>query len=189
MTKEKYKILVDSCISKKRDNGDEFYCLKNDLDEDVKNLILEVMRRLDQYDFDLQYTMLNDALNELSEVEFEDLKGYEVSESESEYASIYTYTRLQYLNNHNEPEIYDTLKEYDCDIQTACAIWYDNQVKDLLTALVEEILKDSEEEKCGHLVTKAIYENKKLKGYECKSCEEVLPINPQYQKNKKEVEL
>ena len=38
---------------------------------------------------------------------------------------------------------------------------------------------------CMHVVTVAEYEHKKLKGYRCTSCTTLVPVNPQYQKNKK----
>ena len=37
---------------------------------------------------------------------------------------------------------------------------------------------------CAHLVTRAEYNNGKLTGYRC-TCGTLVPVNPQYQKNKK----
>ena len=142
MTENEYKVLVDSCVSKKRDNGDEFYCLKDGLDKSIEQLIHDVMYEIDEsFNFDLRYSVLNDALNALSEIELKDLPEFDPYETESEYASVYTDTRLSYLNNWNQDEITEKMKEYDCDIQTACAVWYDDQVKELLQALKAKILE------------------------------------------------
>ena len=40
------------------------------------------------------------------------------------------------------------------------------------------------EKPCTHLITTAIYENRKLQGYQCNSCGFRLPVNPIYQKRK-----
>ena len=38
---------------------------------------------------------------------------------------------------------------------------------------------------CTHLITKAIYKDTKLQGYECVACGFLVPVNKQYQKNMK----
>lgn len=39
---------------------------------------------------------------------------------------------------------------------------------------------------CKHLVTKAVYQDKKLVGYSCVACATLVPVNPQYQKGLKQ---
>lgn len=56
-------------------------------------------------------------------------------------ASVYTYTRLQYLDNNNEGEISDIMNDEGItDISDACAIWYDRQVESYAEQLREYIL-------------------------------------------------
>ena len=141
MNKKDYKILVDCLETRKRDNGDEFICKKDDTPKHIVDIIHDVMFENDNHDFDLDYKIMDSALIELSEVEFEDLAEYEVHESESEYASVYTGERLTYLNMWTQDEISDVAKEYSTeDIATACAIWYDNQVKTVIQQLIDKIL-------------------------------------------------
>lgn len=145
MTKKDYETLVNCVEQRKRDNDDEFYCLKDNTPEDIKRLLQDAVYENDQHDFDLNYEMLNDALNELNEVEFEDLARYDVYDSESEFASVYTAVRLGYLSIWNQDEITEKLKECECDIQTACAVWYDEQVKQLIQTIKDKIIEGGDE--------------------------------------------
>ena len=141
MNKKDYKILVDCLETRKRDNGDEFICRKDGTPEHIISIMQDVMYANDNHNFDLDYKIMNDALMELSEIEFADLAEYEVHESESEYASVYTGERLSYMNMWNQDEISEVMKEYSTeDIATACAIWYDNQVKTVIQQLIDKIL-------------------------------------------------
>jgi len=57
-----------------------------------------------------------------------------------ELASVWTFERLSYLNNDNQRDISDILKEYGCeDIATAAAIWYNQQVAEAINLLTEKI--------------------------------------------------
>lgn len=59
-------------------------------------------------------------------------------------ASPYNNTRLSYLNIFNEHEITDRIKDFSCDINTACAIWYDNMVYEAVTKLFAWVMEDEE---------------------------------------------
>jgi len=94
--------------------------------------------------FELGYEIMNDACNYITEnITIENLQNPDFDFREdteanlTEFASIYTQTRLEYLNQWNQDEITDILKDYSCDIQTACAIWYDRQVEEAITKLIE----------------------------------------------------
>ena len=127
---------------KKWDNGKEGYIISDSCTGDTKN---ELMRLI--YDeniggvSDLSYEIVAKATELFEDIEnLEQLN--EENENESEQASIYTAIRLSYLNNFNEQEISDILKEYNTtDISTACAIWYDNMVRQAYDELKAYILK------------------------------------------------
>lgn len=59
---------------------------------------------------------------------------------ENESASVYTADRLGYLNATNQEEITQKMKEFGCDIQTACAVWYDDMVRSAALTLRDYIL-------------------------------------------------
>ena len=142
MNKKDFTTLVNCLEQKTRDNGDKFYCRKDNTPSKIVVAMQYIMFKNDNHDFDLNYEIMNDALNELYDQDFKDLSDYDVYNSESEYASVYTSERLSYLNNWTEDEITEVMKEYECDIQTACAIWYDQQVKNIITELLAVILEE-----------------------------------------------
>ena len=93
--------------------------------------------------FELDYEIMKTACDILSDAEkvtkLTDEEHEKLLESALDSASVYTSTRLSYLNNNNQAEITDILKEYDSDIQTACAIWYDKMVERAMELLLEEL--------------------------------------------------
>lgn len=73
-----------------------------------------------------------------TDVTLEELNTMDVYErtNEEEFASIYIYNRLEYLNAMNEDSIKEILDEYSCSsISEACAVFYDTTVKDTLLQL------------------------------------------------------
>jgi len=44
----------------------------------------------------------------------------------------------------------------------------------------------NEQKKCNHLISTALYKNKKLQGYKCNQCKKIQKVNPQYLKGKKQ---
>ena len=89
-----------------------------------------------------QVKRLSDAIESFAEKleQFEKLAEAELHETET--ASVYTSTRLSYLNQSNQYDITEVLKECSCDIATACAIWYDRKVAEACEELVAYILQD-----------------------------------------------
>jgi hypothetical protein len=91
---------------------------------------------------DLSYEICARACDLISESEVDELGESEDMFYESESASVYTDERLKYLNIYNQDEISEKQKEFDCDIQTACAVWYDDMVRSVALELRDYILKD-----------------------------------------------
>jgi hypothetical protein len=97
--------------------------------------MLEIMRK-SEVGFDISYDMMSDAVNNLPST-MDDYDSDSIYENEQ--ASIYTKTRLAYLTIYNQEEITQKVKEYGCDIATACAFWYDEQVQNMFFALISEL--------------------------------------------------
>ena len=89
--------------------------------------------------FELDYEIMQSACSIVGDLTLEEVKksseegnSYELADNA---ASVYTGTRLAYLNIYNQDDISVKMKEYNCDIATACAVWYED-----MTALVIEML-------------------------------------------------
>lgn len=89
---------------------------------------------------DLSYEICAKACELIADSDIKDLEGEDLF-YESESASVYTSDRLGYLNNNNQGEISDKMKEYDSDIQTACAVWYDDMVRNVALELRDYIMQ------------------------------------------------
>jgi len=143
MTKEDYSILV-SCIElAKRDDGTEFYRVKDGTPDHVAKIVSDVVFKADEdiHSWDLSYEIANDALNALYDVELDNLSEFDIYEQDSEHASIWTAARLEYLTMWNQDEIADKVRDYDCDIATAAAMWYEEQVNYMVEAFKSAILE------------------------------------------------
>jgi len=135
-TKTKYNAVINCMELQKRDNNDYFAIIKDNTEKDLKDLIINMI-----YDENIggttsqSYDILYDATQNIENFTIEELKDTDIEDIQ-DMASVYTYDRLAYINNNNEYEIYDILKEYNLDnINTACAIWYDTQVKNAMYKL------------------------------------------------------
>lgn len=90
---------------------------------------------------DLSYEIVATACSELvNDFQFDE----ETDFYENECASVYTAERLSYLNNWNQEEISQKLREFggDTDIATACAIWYDDMVRGVMERLKAYIMEE-----------------------------------------------
>jgi aspartyl-tRNA synthetase len=143
-TKEKINLLETAMQIKTRDNGQEFYCFTETVPEELKDLFIS------NYNVkDLDYQIFSTAIDTIVEAwaNNEDsptlLEEY-IYDNYNDFASPYNADRLAYMDIHNEAEIVDIIKEYSCEyINEACAIWYDNQVKDAIMIILNRyILKD-----------------------------------------------
>ena len=138
-SKEKKHELISNAYTSIKKGEEYIHILDTDkiTDMGTQNAILDIQRELN-IGFEMSYEVMADACQELSEIDFRDLEG---TEFQGEYASVYIYDRLQYLDGNNQDDITDIVKEYSCDIQTACAVWYDNQVNNACEALRAYIMQ------------------------------------------------
>lgn len=140
MNKKDYETLTNCIETAKRDDGSEYKRKKEETPEHIKTIVQDVMYENDQHDFELDYDIMDDALMFLSEIELKDLSpDIDIYEYDNEFASIYTATRLSYLNVWTQDEISEKQKEFECDIAEACAVWYNEQVTNVIHALIAKI--------------------------------------------------
>lgn len=128
--KEKIKSLQNAMERSERNDHTEYTYFTDNAPEELRQLFLE------HYEVrDVDYMVFSDACDIVSDIyqNSPEITGREaeeaVYEDYSESASVYTATRLEYLNIWNQDEISEILKEGCEDIATACAIWYDRQVE------------------------------------------------------------
>lgn len=136
---EKYNKVINAYTTMQKGEN-TIHILDTDYIKDMatQNAILDIQRWLET-EFEIGYEIMADACACISDVPYKDLSKVDFYETET--SSIYTAVRLDYLSTHNEGEISELVKEYDCDIQTACAIWYNNKVAEACNALIDYILK------------------------------------------------
>ena len=66
---------------------------------------------------------------------------------------------------------------------------YDVDIREAITRLLVtkgETVVLSPKNDCKHLITQAVYNGKELRGYSCNHCGKLVPVNPAYQKGKKQ---
>ncbi len=125
MTKqEKINLLPQLMTQKTRDDGTKFYCFTNKAPEEIKDIYFE------NYEVrDLDYQIFSEACDTVSDIYLQKQEGdFEDQIYENEFASYMTGERLSYLNIWNEEEIGHHIMTR-INISTACAIWYDDQVR------------------------------------------------------------
>lgn len=142
---EKYNAIINAMEY----TGDEpkngmranIYIIKDETPEETRKVLIDII-----YDkniggsHDLSYEIVFRACDVISELSLEDLENTDcLWDIERDWASFYTAERLGYLNMNNQDEIIEKLKEYDSDIATACAVWYDAMVRDVAIELQEYI--------------------------------------------------
>ena len=138
---EKLTALSTAYTVKKVEDAREQITVIND-ENPIKEDIKAIQFRLNDSTgtFELDYEIMWSACDILSDIELDKLADADLYELANDSASVYTSTRLGYLSNQNEGDISDILKEYNSDIQTACAIWYDQQVAHACEMLREYVL-------------------------------------------------
>lgn len=146
MNKEKYALLDNAMELIKKDNGSEIYVLSDKLPEKEREELANIAYNISEttQGFDLPYEILNDAINFVVELELSDLEdeNFDWQDINSDtFASVYTATRLSYLNHWNQDEISSLLKEYQCDISEACMFWYDERVKEAIEMIINWLNK------------------------------------------------
>ena len=149
MTKLEKQNAIANCMEvKKWDNGKEGYIIKDNLkaeNEELYNLLINIIYE-DNIGgvHDISYEITAKACGIIG-----DLTPEEIEEDnddhfyEMETASVWNSDRLSYLNVNNEQEIADKMKELSLDsISTACAVWYDDQVRSVVLSLIDYIKKN-----------------------------------------------
>lgn len=145
MTNDQFNILVDCLETRTRNDGTEFICKKDNTPTELANIIDNVMYDNDQHDMDLNYLIMDKALTFLANVGFEEFTQdtFDPYDHNTEFASYYTGERLSYLNVWNQDEISQEFKDNGAeDIATACAMWFDDQVINIIHALRNEIINN-----------------------------------------------
>ena len=124
----------------------DIYLISDKCDPELKSVLMGLI-----YDeniggtHDLGYEIVSNAIDILVDnSEDGSLNEDDLMDLCNDSASVYTATRLSYLNPYNESEITNRIKDFDCDIQTACAIWYDNMVYEAVTKLFAWVMEDEE---------------------------------------------
>lgn len=142
--KEKLALLGSAYVTKKVDDAREQIRIMNDaLPADFIEGIKKVQFTLNEETstFELDYEIMSDACSLITDncndiQELQDADFYELS---SDSASVYTATRLSYLTIQTQDEVSEISKEYECDIATAAAVWYDQKVASVCGLLREFI--------------------------------------------------
>lgn len=121
-------------------NGETIKVYKNDLPETIKDSLINIQYQMSDdtgASFELSYEIMDDALTAISDAGIDELD----SENwENEPSSVYTAERLAYMNLNNQQAISDIMREFSTDdISTACAVWYDNAVRDTISEVIKYI--------------------------------------------------
>lgn len=132
--------------SVRRDNPEEtFHHFTDEAPKELRDLYLE------HYEIeDIDYETFSRACDIVSEIytdkpditqDAADEKIYEIAGYGT--ASVYTSTRLSYLDVNNEGDISDLMSEYGLtSIADACAAWYDRQVEQAAILINDWLYKD-----------------------------------------------
>ena len=122
------------------------YLISDKCDTELKSFLINL---ISEENFggmhDLSYEIVSKAIDILVDnSEDGSLDEDDLMDLCNDSASVYTATRLSYLNPYNESEISDRIKDFGCDIQTACAMWYDEMVYEVVIKLFEWVKEDEE---------------------------------------------
>lgn len=141
--KEKIAVLGKCMTRSTRDDGTTFYHFTDEAPEELKKLYLEHydVRDIDYETFSRACDLVSDCYNDNEqEKDGLDFVTDMIYERASDSASVMTYDRLQYLDNWNESDISEIMREYDMrSIADACAVWYDRQVEQAAIIISEWI--------------------------------------------------
>ena len=141
---EKYNIVCD-LMEKKEVNGKIIPIYKETTENEAirKEVFNGVhMELVDDHGvtFTQSYDIMYDAIALIADntETVEDLADFYPTEYTDDIASIYYSEQLEYLNTGNMHDIAEIIKEHDCeDVATACAVWYEREVKDTAESIKE----------------------------------------------------
>lgn len=141
MTKETFAILTTATERRLRDDQSAFYCIKDSVPTNIAQALKDIVYRKEN-GFDIPYMMLDDALNILYSIELDRIldDSFSIYDYDGDIGSVYTSDQLEYLNLNTQQEISDIMREYDLtDIASACAYWYDQEVRDMVQEIINYI--------------------------------------------------
>lgn len=117
---------------------DKKYLIRDTCDPELKKVLMKII-----YDdnvggtHDLSYEICAQACEAVSDFhsneDYEELQDYLCDNGD--FASYLIFDRLAYLNIGNQDEVTEILKENNCNIEEASAIWYDQKISEVATFL------------------------------------------------------
>jgi hypothetical protein len=138
MNKQEKIISLETAMTRSRrdekNEDSEFYHFTDDAPRELVDLYLKdyEVRDVDYESFSDAIDVVIEVHNNLDDELTDDEIVERIYEMSSDSASVYTQTRIEYLNIWNQYEISETMREYSLDdISTACAVWYDRQVEQM----------------------------------------------------------
>lgn len=146
-SKEKLELLSSAYVTKKvEDERERITVLSDALPEEAHKAILDIQFKLNEETgtFELDYEIMSDACGIVADTDMSELS--EADFYENECSSVYTATRLSYINLNNQSDISEIGREYGVDIAEAAAHWYDEKVIRACEMLRDWVLEGEEEE-------------------------------------------
>ena len=141
--KKEIKLLNSAMTLSERDNGETFYHFTDNAPKKLVNAFLEEFSVVDR-DYHIFYT----ACNIMSEACEDVKKGEDIMEYINENdmlngcSSVMIFDRLQLLDIYNQSEISQHVIECECDIDVACALWFDDRLS-TACSIINDWLRDT----------------------------------------------
>lgn len=143
--KEKLAFIADAYLAKKvEDARESVHVISDKLTAEQKEAVQRIQQELndDTGCFELDYDIMYDACNEISDIDLADLHDMDFRDPNIDCASPYTGKRLSYLTINNQEEITEITVDASCDIAQACADWYNQKVENACEMLKAYILAE-----------------------------------------------
>jgi hypothetical protein len=142
-TIEKYNAIINAYTLKKvEDERGEISIIQDGVSPDIKDVLLNIQRDLD-VTFDQSYEIVHEATDIIGNLDIDKLADADYFAEADSIADVYTGVQLSYLNNLNEAEISDLMKDESItSIAQACSIWHTQKVQEACEALSTYILQD-----------------------------------------------
>jgi|TARA_R100001530_G_scaffold1410_2_gene2566 hypothetical protein len=141
--KKKLDSLSDAYTAKKVEDEREEITVFNEKNPYYSQM-KDIQRELADKFREIDYEIMDSACMVLSDVEDKALEEADTYELSNDTASVYNNTRLSYMDIWNQDEVSDIVKELDCDISTACAVWYEQEVARACEMLRSWVLNENE---------------------------------------------
>lgn len=129
--KQKIQCLALAMTLSERSNGTSYHHFTDEAPEELKDLFLSRYQVRDQ-----DYDIFSSACDVFSSYDIKDIQDGNIDD---DFSSPYTSDRLACLTVWNQNEITNYIRNSDCDIQEACASWYNDEVRNAVNILLEWI--------------------------------------------------